>query len=64
MIDTAARKSIATAVAKAIAYRNTGNKQMADAWAAELVALLGAADIMAPSIIESHSRQARNGAFD
>lgn len=48
MITTQDRKEIATALAKAIAYKNCGKDAEAAVWAAELVRLLGCAEILIP----------------
>lgn len=40
------RSEVSRALAKAIAYKNVGKDQAADAWAAKLVTLLGAAGIL------------------
>lgn len=47
------RKAIARALAKALAYKDCGKQEKAEAWAAELVRLLACADVLregAPSL--------------
>jgi len=46
MTSKADRSAISRAVAKAIAYHDCGKGEKADAWAAELVRLLGAKGIL------------------
>lgn len=42
------RSAVSRALAKAIAYKQCGKDQLAEAWAAELVRLLECADIVDP----------------
>ena len=48
MTDRATRSELATAVAKAIAYRDCGKTEDAAQWAAKLVKLLEAQEILRP----------------
>jgi hypothetical protein len=52
MISRADRSAISRAVAKAIAYHNTGKQEQADRWVAELVRLLGAKGILSREAID------------
>ena len=52
MISRAERSAISRAVAKAIAYHNTGKQEQADRWVAELVRLLGAKGILSREAID------------
>jgi hypothetical protein len=52
------RSAVARALAKAIAYKQCGKQDDAEAWAAELVRLLGAANIISDDYLASASRRA------
>lgn len=49
MTTRATRSELATAMAKAIAYRDCGKPEQAAEWAAKLVKMLEAEQILAPS---------------
>ncbi len=48
MTDRATRSEISQALAKAIAYRDCGKPDMAEQWAARLVRMLEAQQILKP----------------
>jgi hypothetical protein len=52
MISRADRSAISRAVAKAIAYHNTGKQQQMSRWVAEQVRLLGAKGILSREAID------------
>lgn len=64
MIDSAKRTEISRAVAKAIAYKNCGNEQMADGWARHVVALMECHGIMGDSDRQMYQQHRDNRAFD
>jgi hypothetical protein len=49
MTSKADRSELSRALAKAVAYRDCGKPEKAAAWAAELVRLLEAKEILAPA---------------
>jgi len=51
-MDTSERSALARAMAKAIAYRDCGKQEQAEAWARELCRLLGCAGVLRDE--ESH----------
>lgn len=53
------RSEISRALAKAIAYKQCGKDAKANAWAARLVELLGAAEILDPAQSREAFRSAR-----
>lgn len=62
---TVDRKAIATALAKAQAYRQCGKQAECERWAAELVRLLGCAGILrdnGPTLAEMERASAENRA--
>jgi hypothetical protein len=57
-MTTIDRSAVSRALAKAIAYKQCGKDQLAEAWAAELVRLLGAACIISDDYLKFASDRA------
>jgi hypothetical protein len=56
MTDRATRSEISQALAKAIAYRDCGKPKDAAEWAARLVRMLEAQEILRPELVNVYNR--------